>query len=92
MDNAIKHNKKNGNIQVSAGIQEGKWNLEISNSTKQVVDKNKVIVRKYKSGTSAGYGIGMSIVSDMCRMHDLTLEYIDQKGEAVVRVSGSIVS
>jgi len=92
MDNAIKHNKKNGNIQVSAGIQEGKWNLEISNSTKQVVDKNKVIVRKYKSGTSAGYGIGMSIVSDMCRMHDLTLEYIDQKGEAVVRVSGIIVS
>ena len=92
MDNSIKHNKKNGNIQVSAGIQEGKWNLEISNSTKQVVDKNKVIVRKYKSGTSAGYGIGMSIVSDMCRMHDLTLEYIDQKGEAVVRVSGSIVS
>jgi len=92
MDNAIKHNKKNGNIKVSAGIQEGKWNLEISNSTKQVVDKNKVIVRKYKSGTSAGYGIGMSIVSDMCRMHDLTLEYIDQKGEAVVRVSGSIVS
>jgi len=92
MDNAIKHNKKNGNITVSAGIQDGKWNLEISNSTKQMVDKYKVIVRKYKSGTSAGYGIGMSIVSDMCRMHDLTLEYIDQKGEAVVRVSGSIVS
>ena len=89
MDNAIKHNKRNGYIKVSANTLGDKWNLEISNSTKHVVDKNKVLVRKFKSGPSAGYGIGMSIVSDMCRMHDLSLEYIDQKGEAIVKVVGS---
>ena len=92
MDNAIKHNKKNGYIKVSATLQGDKWNLEISNSTKHIVDKNKVLERKFKSGPSAGYGIGMSIVSDMCRMHDLSLEYIDQNGEAVVKVVGSTKS
>lgn len=89
MDNAIKHNNKNGSIKVSASTTDDKWNLEISNSTRHIVDKNKITERKYKSGPSAGHGIGMSIVSDMCRMHDLTLEYMDQKGEAKVKVVGS---
>ncbi len=92
MDNAIKHNKRNGRIKVSGKVASGKWNIEISNTIKYQADKNKVTERKYTAGPGAGHGIGMSIVSDMCRMHDLTLEYLNQDGMAIVTITGMIAN
>jgi signal transduction histidine kinase len=91
IDNAIKHNKANGEIKIVGRILEKKWVVEIDNTTKNVVDKNRVTLRKYKTGKGAGQGIGMAIVADMCRMHGLTLDYIDEVGRAKVIVSGVIV-
>jgi len=91
IDNAIKHNKANGEIKIVGRILEKKWVVEIENTTKNVVDKNRVTLRKYKTGKGAGQGIGMAIVADMCRMHGLTLDYIDEAGRAKVIVSGVIV-
>lgn len=86
MDNAIKHNKKNGNIKLFADSNGDKWKFEISNTINHQVDIRKITERKYKSGPHAGYGIGMSIVDEMCNMHDLTFEKEERDGEMVVRI------
>ncbi len=92
MDNAIKHNKNKGEIKLTGKVATGKWTIEISNTIKHQVDKNKVTERKYKAGPGAGHGIGMSIVSDMCRMHELSLEYLNQDGMALVTITGVVAN
>lgn len=89
MDNAVKHNKKEGYIKIETQGDKDEWMVEINNSTrhKQVVAQ-KVTQRKYRFGQGAGYGIGMSIVSEMCKLHGLRLEVRELDGEVRVSVSG----
>jgi len=89
LDNAIKHSKKDGLVKVVAKEIDKQWVVEVSNLilTKSKVG-HKIIERKYRSGGSAGHGIGMSIVADMCRLHDLRLEIADKENEFLVRISG----
>ncbi len=86
IDNAIKHNKKNGNIKVFADSDGDKWKFEISNSINHQINIHKVIERKYKSGPYAGYGIGMSIVAQMCKMYDLSLEMENDDIAMIVKI------
>lgn len=89
MDNAIKHNKKEGYIRIEAHREDEEWIMEIRNSTRhKQVAAQKVTQRKYRFGQGAGYGIGMSIVSEMCKLHGLRLEVRDLDGEVRVSVSG----
>ncbi len=89
IDNAIKHNKKNGNIKVFADSDGDKWKFEISNSINHQINIHKVIERKYKSGSHVGYGIGMSIVAQMCKMHGLRIEIDEIEVQVKVSVTGT---
>jgi K+-sensing histidine kinase KdpD len=92
IDNAIKHNKDKGEIIIKANMQKDKWQIQLSNTTKNNLDEARIVERKYKTGETAGHGIGMSIVSDMCKMHDLTLEFSEQGKMVTVMISGKKIS
>ncbi len=95
LDNAIKHNRNNGYIVIKGLVkntlsaQAGNWEISVSNSTLSAIKATKKVTeRKYRSGVSAGHGIGMSIVADMCKLHDLRLEVSEVEGEVSVLISG----
>jgi len=91
LDNAIKHNSKNGYIKIIGTQEKNDWSLTILNSTKSKTPKiPKITQRKYKFGESAGHGIGMSIVADMCLLHNLHLDIDENEGEVRVVVSGKV--
>lgn len=89
LDNAIKHNKKDGYIRVVGKVKNDRWEVEVVNSTLSSIKVAKrVTERMYRQGTNAGHGIGMSIVADMCKLHALRLEVSESEGEVRVRISG----
>jgi signal transduction histidine kinase len=90
IDNAIKHNQKNGRIIIKGEVNGDKWEVSIQNTTSNEVLKSKMVERKYRKGESAGHGIGMSIVSDMCRMHGLKMEVTKLSGQMKVQIEGDI--
>lgn len=88
IDNAIKHNQKNGQIKITGKAEKDKWKVTIQNTTSNDVLKSKMVERKYRKGESAGHGIGMSIVADMCRMHGLKMEAKKDKKLMSITISG----
>lgn len=89
LDNAIKHNIRNGYIRIVGEIVRDKWSLTVLNSTK-IEEPNITMItrRKYKFGQGAGYGIGMSIVDQMCKLHGLKLVVGEAQGEMKVEICG----
>ncbi|MFZ2199660.1 MAG: HAMP domain-containing sensor histidine kinase [Microgenomates group bacterium] len=88
IDNAIKHNIKKGKIWISGQMEDGSWLVMIKNTTKNVVDDERITQRKYKTGGAEGQGIGMAIVAEMCKLHGLRLEVSEDEGEVTTMISG----
>lgn len=90
IENAVKHNKNSGEIKVELSSEnEDNWRFAVRNnalSSSKVVERAKE--RKYRYGTGAGYGIGMAIVDEMCRLHSLRLEMSKENGQVWVEVNG----
>ena len=87
LDNAIKHNKADGYILIKGQVKSEKWEVVVSNSTiSSIKVPKKVTERKYRSGVNAGYGIGMSIVADMCKLHDLNVVVSEDEGEVRITI------
>lgn len=92
LDNAIKHNKKYGYIKIQGRVIGDNWKIEVVNSSlSRIKVPKKFTVRKFRSGIGAGQGIGMSIVADMCKLHELRLEVGENSGEVVISVESGIL-
>lgn len=91
VDNAIKHNRPGGYIKVECREDATNWTVMVKNSAEPKKRHEELItVRKYRAGVAAGYGIGMAIVADVCRLHGLRLEFEQSLGEVMIRVSGKV--
>lgn len=89
LDNAIKYSNKDEVIVVSGEATKLGWLVDVTNSRDGVPSvPHKFTERKYRRGDGAGYGIGMSIVDEMCKLHGLKLS-IESRGQKVlVRIAG----
>lgn len=76
LSNAVKHNIKNGFIQITT--QQNK--LEISNSGKEnnLLD-NRTIFNRFVKGNSENYGLGLAIVKKICDYSNLEIKYVNKK-------------
>ena len=89
IDNAVKHNRSEGEIRIEGRQSEQRWELIVSNSTLSSAKVGTQITqRKYRQGEAAGCGIGMAIVAEMCQLYKLKLEVRESSGEMTVTVDG----
>lgn len=77
IDNAIKYNIQNGFINLKAQKTKDMWVFTISNSTKE---KTK----------SKGYGLGTTIVKDICHKLDLNFEATKLPNSFTVTIRGNL--
>jgi len=84
LDNAIKFTPKKGVIKISAKINESSLKVSISDSGKGIAeqDKDKIFTRFYRAESSrstAGHGLGLSLVSAIAELHSAKITIADNK-------------
>jgi len=72
ISNAIKHNVENGEINIDISEKQ----LQICNTGKGNTLTNKTIFRRFTKENSHSYGLGLSIVKEICDTHQLSINYI----------------
>jgi len=72
ISNSIKHNIENGEISIN--ITENK--LQICNTGKENSLTNNNIFNRFTKENSQSYGLGLSIVKQICDTHNLKIEYL----------------
>lgn len=78
LNNAVKYNTSGGFINVISKKNSNGWFLDIANSTSY---KNKV----------KGYGLGMTIVQDICHNQNLKCKISNKNNIFNVRIEGSLI-
>lgn len=97
LDNAIKFTPKNGKISISAKSRGKKFSVKISDSGVGIAaaDMDKVFTRFYRaesSRTSAGHGLGLSLVEAIANLHSAKISLSknsDSKNGLVVSIDFS---
>jgi two-component sensor histidine kinase len=77
IDNAIKYNTKNGYIKISANKKGNNWTFQISNTTS-------------KKPSKKGYGLGMTIVEDICHNHGIKIDIANSNDIFSVKLVGKL--
>lgn len=77
IDNAVKYNIQNGFINLKVTKNSSQWKLYITNSTK-------------KNLKSKGYGLGTTIVKDICHKLDLHLESAKLPNSFTTTITGGL--
>ncbi len=77
IDNAVKYNVKNGYIKIVSSRKGSKWFLEIKNSTGSKQSKK-------------GYGLGMTIVEDICHNQNLEIDIENLNNIFSVKLRGNL--
>ncbi|WP_055395195.1 two-component regulator propeller domain-containing protein [Flagellimonas eckloniae] len=82
ISNAIKYGKKGGKCGLTASLSDGILFLEISNDTKtEIEDVQKIFERFYQTDkNSKGAGIGLSLVKELVKLYDGTIEVLQNDG------------
>lgn len=76
ISNAIRHNYKGGDIQISLTPQR----LQVKNTGDQnALEENKIFTRFHKSSGSEGSGLGLTISRQICENFGFTLNYSYQE-------------
>jgi two-component system OmpR family sensor kinase len=77
IDNAVKYNDKDGYININA-LKKGKnWTFTIKNSVS-------------KKPTKTGYGLGMTIVKDICHNHDIEFNSFSTENYFLIELRGNL--
>lgn len=71
LSNAIKHNKNNGRIKFDITDNE----IKICNTGKPNSLTNSTIFNRFTKENSQSYGLGLSIVKQICTTHNLNIRY-----------------
>jgi signal transduction histidine kinase len=75
LSNAIKYSKRPSEISITIGLQEEKFFFEVRNSGVIINEKEKIFERFYReSKQKGGYGLGLSIVEQICREENVKIE------------------
>ena len=75
LSNAIKHNKVNGNIQLV--MRKNEFKICNSGDVNSLTDET--IFNRFVKGDSKSYGLGLSIVKNICDTHNLEIHYTKNK-------------
>ena len=80
LSNAIKYSFVNSTIEVDLSKDEEFIVLTFKNSSKNILDKEKIFNRFYREDNiKGGFGIGLSIVSDIAKKYNIKIELIPNK-------------
>lgn len=75
LSNAIKYSYRPSEINVIVGIRKGHLFFEIHNHGPVIQDKKKIFHRFHReSEYKGGYGLGLSIVAQICEEEDISIE------------------
>lgn len=75
LSNAIKYSYRPSEINVTVGIRQGKLFFEVRNHGPIIQDKKKIFHRFHReSEYKGGYGLGLSIVADICEEEQIDIE------------------
>ena len=75
LSNAIKYSYRPGEINVTVGSRKGKLFFEVRNHGPLIKDKKKIFQRFHReSDHKGGYGLGLSIVAQICEEEHVTIE------------------
>lgn len=77
IDNATKYNSKNGYIKIFANKKRKEWIFQISNTT-------------IKKPSKKGYGLGMTIVEDICHNHEIKIDMKNFNNIFSVKLTGKL--
>ena len=75
LSNAINHNKANGNIQLV--IRKNEFKICNTGEINSLTDET--IFNRFVKGNSKSYGLGLSIVKNICDTHNLEIHYTRDK-------------
>lgn len=77
ISNAIKYSKRHKKITVKASLKDSLLTLEFHNFGPVITDKKKIFKRYYREeSTKGGYGIGLKLVSDICREYAIEIQVL----------------
>ncbi|MBV5321131.1 MAG: hybrid sensor histidine kinase/response regulator [Sulfuricurvum sp.] len=75
LSNAIKYSYRPSEINVTVGIRKGDLFFEVRNHGPLIQDKKKIFQRFYReSEHKGGYGLGLSIVAQICKEENIEIE------------------
>ena len=75
LSNAIKYSDRPNEISITIGLQEGHLFFEVRNHGPIIQDKKKIFERFYREAQQkGGYGLGLSIVSQICKEENIDIE------------------
>lgn len=75
LSNAIKYSYRPGEIDVIAGLRKDALFFEVRNRGPIIQDKKKIFQRFYReSEHKGGYGLGLSIVAQICKEEDIDIQ------------------
>lgn len=75
LSNAIKYSYRPSEINVTVGIRQGNLFFEVRNTGPVIQDKKKIFHRFHReSEYKGGYGLGLSIVAQICEEEDIGID------------------
>jgi len=92
LDNAIKYTPQQGFISIRSLTEGGKWQLSITDNGPGIPENehDKVVQRFYRldqSRTTPGSGLGLALVFAVLKVHNMELEFFDNKPGLKVNVT-----
>lgn len=82
LKNSFLHNNQKGNIQISLHDNI----LSIANSGSEPLDRERIFERFYHKGNPESTGLGLPLVSSVCRYYDMEISYEFRNGMHVFSV------
>ncbi len=95
LDNAIKYAPEKGSIAIHSYTKSNVWYLEIADNGPGIpeAEHEKVVQRFYRldqSRTTPGSGLGLALVFAVLKVHNMKLEFIDNKPGLKVQISSQL--
>jgi two-component system, sensor histidine kinase and response regulator len=85
ISNAIKYSNRQSTIKISVSKKQDSYCLEFESFGKQIADKKKIFERFHREDVvKGGYGIGLSLIAEICAEFEISIEVQSEKdGETV---------
>jgi len=82
ISNAIKYSKEKTTITITLKQLDDKINLIFEDEGRGIEDISKIFVRYYRGDeVKGGFGMGLSIVREICKKYDIKVEVVSEVGE-----------
>jgi len=85
LSNAIKYSDPKSTVQISVGMQGGRYFFDVTNHGPIIKDTEKIFERFYRESTfKGGYGVGLNIVSEICAEENIELKVISEEDTGTI--------